>query len=68
MLGKWSYPLCCHLLSLQPELHKIGTRDLAGLLVFWMEAGKVPADMAHTVYDGMEADLRSRNQHNHTVS
>ena len=63
-----AWELCCRLLSLQPEQHKIGTRDLAQLLVYWMEEGQVPAQMAHTIYDGMEADLRSRNKHNETVN
>jgi hypothetical protein len=62
-----SWDLCCRLLSLLPEQNKLGTRDLAQLLVYWLEEGHVPRQMAHTVYDGMEADLRARNKTNVTV-
>ena len=62
-----AWELCCRLLSLQPEQNKIGTRDLAQLLVYWLEEGQVPSQMAHTIYDGMEADLLSRNKRNETV-
>ena len=57
-----AWELCCRLLSLEPRQNKLGTRDLAQLLVYWFEEGQVPAQMAQRVYDGMEADLHSRNK------
>jgi hypothetical protein len=57
-----AWELCCRLLSLEPRQNKLGTRDLAQLLVYWLEEGHVPAQMAHMVYHGMLADLQARNK------
>ena len=62
-----AWDLCCRLLSLQLEQNKIGTRALAQLLVYWLEEGQVPTQMAHAVYDGMEADLHYRQKINVSV-
>ena len=62
-----SWDLCCRLLSLQPEQNKLGTRDLAQLLVYWLEEVQVPAQMAQKVSDGMVADLHDRDKTNVTV-
>jgi len=62
-----SWDICCRLLSLQPEQNKLSTRDLAQLLVYWLEEKHVPVEMAHTIYDGMEAELRKRGKINVTI-
>ena len=57
-----AWEMCCRLMSLRPEQNKLGTRDLAQLLVYWLEEEKVPARMREGIYDGMVADLRSREK------
>ena len=57
-----AWELCCRLLNISPAATKIGTRDLAQLLVYWMEDNHVPVDLAQAVYVGMEEELKSRNK------
>ena len=58
-----AWELCSRLLSLQPQQNKISTREIAALLVFWLEELHVPQQMGATVYDGMLAELKTRNKH-----
>jgi hypothetical protein len=48
-----AWELCCRMLSFQPEQNKIGTRDIAQLVVYWLEERQVPVQMGDAVYDGM---------------
>ena len=57
-----AWELCCRLLSLQPDQTKLGTRDIAQLLVYWLAEGQVPSQMRDAVYGGMVADLDSRGK------
>ena len=60
--GDTAWELCCRLLSLQPDQTKLGTRDIAQLLVYWLSESQVPSQMRDAVYGGMEADLDSRGK------
>ena len=62
-----AWDLCCRMLSIRPEQNKLGTRDLAGLLVYWLEERHVPTEMAYTIYDGMEKEQKERRKTNVTV-
>ena len=62
-----AWELCCRTLSLRPEQNKLGTRDLAQLLVYWLEEGQVAASMKEIIYHGMEADLRARGKRVETM-
>ena len=55
-----AWELCCRLLSAHVEQHKLGTRDIAQLLVYWLEECQVPSQMGDAVYEGMLAELKSR--------
>ena len=55
-----AWEMCCRLLSTPPEQHKLGTRDIAQLLVYWLEESHVPSQMGNAVYEGMLAELQSR--------
>ena len=57
-----AWELCGRLLSLQPQQDKVSTRDLAQLLVYWLEERQVPHQMGEEVYEGMLADLKARSK------
>lgn len=57
-----AWELCGRLLSLQPQQDKFSTRDLAQLLVYWLEERQVPHQMGDAVYEGMLADLSARSK------
>ena len=57
-----AWELCGRLLSLQPQQDKVSTRDLAQLLVYWLEERQVPHQMGEEVYEGMLADLSARSK------
>ena len=50
------------MLSLPPETKTLGSRDLAQLLVYWLDKKYVPEEMATTIYDGMVPDLFDRGK------
>ena len=57
-----AWELCCRNLCVNVEQHKLGTRDLAQLLVFWVEQRELPSQMGEAVYKGMVEDLQSRGK------
>ena len=57
-----AWELCCRVLSLPPETKTLGSRDLAQLLVYWLDKKYVPEEMATTIYDGMVPDLFDRGK------
>ena len=57
-----AWELCCRLLSLAPQQNKIGTRDVAQLLVYWLAECQVPSQMGEAVYKGMSEHWRQNNK------
>ena len=60
--GDTAWELCARLLSQPPDAKTMGTRDLAQLLVYWLDERQVPGEMYTLIYDGMLADLQQRGK------
>ena len=60
--GETAWELCARLLSMQSDHCKLGTREIAQLVVYWLEEGHVPSQMGEALYHGMVADLRERDK------
>ena len=58
--GDTAWELCGRLLSLPDGPHHMSSRDLAQLLVYWLEEGQLPAQMREDLYEGMLPDLQAR--------
>ena len=55
-----SWKLCCRTLS-KPESEKsLRSRDIAQLLVYWLDKGELPEVMHSRIYAGMREDLIAR--------
>ena len=57
-----AWDLCCRLLSLTPSQNKLSTRDLAQLLVYWLDDGQVPPQMREALYKGMREYSLQKNE------
>ena len=55
-----AWELCGRLLSLKPEQDKISTRDIAQLLVYWLEEGQVPHQLGEKAYEGMMKEYEGK--------
>ncbi len=60
--GETAWELCARLLSLPSDLCKLSSRDIAQLVVYWLEEGHVPVQMQAALYEGMLEDLLSRGK------
>ena len=60
--GDTAWELCCRLLSHPTESKSLGARDLAKLLVYWLEESQLPAEMVPVIYKGMLEDLQERGK------
>ena len=60
--GDTAWELCCRLLSHPAEAKSLGTRELAQLLVYWLEEGQLPTEMRPDIYKGMVEDLHGRGK------
>ena len=57
-----AWELCCRLLSLTPPQNKMSTRDLAQLLVYWLDEGQVPSVMRDALYQDMRQYSHDKNE------
>ena len=60
--GDTAWELCCRLLSHPADVHTLGTRELAQLIVYWVEELQVPAEIGATLYNGMVEELQARGK------
>jgi len=57
-----AWELCGRLLSLKPQQDKVSTRDIAQLLVYWLEERQVPQQLGVAAYEGMMTYLEARGK------
>ena len=57
-----AWELCCRVLSRSADATYIGSRDIAQLLVYWLEEGGLPAEIRVALYNGMAEDLQQRGK------
>jgi hypothetical protein len=58
-----TWELCVRSSSLPEDTWTLGTRDIAGLLVYWVDLPTgLPSELGESLYRGMEEDLRQRGK------
>ena len=57
-----AWELCCRVLSRSADATYIGSRDIAQLLVYWLEEGGLPAEIRVALYNGMAEELQQRGK------
>ena len=60
--GDSAWELCCRQLSRPSDLSSLSSRDLAQLVVYWLEEYKLPEEMREVLYWGMKKDLFERGK------
>ena len=65
--GDTAWELCCRLLSQPADAKSLGTRELAQLLVYWLEERQLPTEMGPAIYQGMLEELHERGKRVETL-
>jgi hypothetical protein len=65
--GDTAWELCCRLLSVPANVDKLATREIAQLIVYWLEEKQVPSQMGESVYQGMVEELQARGKRVETL-
>ena len=60
--GDTAWELCCRNLAREEPVHTLGTREVAQLIVYWLDEKALPWSMRDTIYKGMQEDLEKRGK------
>ena len=60
--GNTAWEICCREFGQPDDMQTLSTRDIAALIVFWLDTGVLPKEMAAELYEGMVEDLHAREK------